>query len=122
MTVADATYSDISSASHNSKEGVEVVITDVEGNELVSFFANEKQSFYQMAQDNDVELPVSCCSGACFVCACRVTEGLELVDIGKLSVPLVDVEEDQVLSCVGGVISGILAKWGYHRIILQKLL
>jgi ferredoxin len=76
----------------------------------------------QMAEDHDFEMPVSCCSGACFVCACAIKEWAELVDIAKLSVPLVDIDEDQVLSCVGWVKPSAFSDGLYHRIVLQKLM
>lgn len=104
------------------KPWVEVIIKDIEGSEVTSFYASDDKSFYQMALDHDVELPVSCCSWACFVCACKILEGQELVDVGKISVPLVDIDSDQVLSCVWGVFSQFLNWWTYHRIVLQKLL
>lgn len=80
-----------------------MTIQDVDGATLGSFEANDRDSFFQMAQESGLELPVSCCSGACFVCACKIIQGGKCIDQGKLSVPLVDVEEDQVLTCVGGV-------------------
>lgn len=106
----------------DTKKWVEVIIKDIEWEEIGSFFANDEQSFYQMAMDNDIELPVSCCSWACFVCACNIEEWLESIDVGKLSVPLVDLDEWQVLSCVGWVFSEKFSEWGYHRIVLKKLI
>jgi ferredoxin len=50
------------------------MVQDMEGNVLVTFPATETQSFVQMAEDHDFEMPVSCCSGACFVCACAIKE------------------------------------------------
>jgi len=75
-----------------------------------------------MAEDVGVELPVSCCSGACFVCACRVKEGLDFIDIAKLSVPLVDIDADQILACVAGIKSACFRDGAYHKIVLQKML
>jgi ferredoxin len=50
------------------------VIEDLNGNVLSTFSATDSQSFVQMAEDHDLEMPVSCCSGACFVCACKIKE------------------------------------------------
>ncbi len=113
----------MSDSSHtDTQTWVHVEIIDNQGGLIWSFLAEDEKSFHQMAMDHDIELPVSCCSGACFVCACKVIKWLELVDVGKISVPLVDVEQDQLLSCVGGVISSALQDGGYHKIVLQKLL
>jgi ferredoxin len=76
----------------------------------------------QMAEDHDLEMPVSCCSGACFVCACKIKEWYEHIDIAKLSVPLVDIDEDQVLACVWWVKESAFSDWMFHRIVLQKLM
>ena len=101
---------------------VKVIIQDQQGKEVHSFAAEDHKSFVQMAEDNDIELPVSCCSWACFVCACKIRSWQEHVDIAKLSVPLVDIEEDQVLTCVWWIKSELFSDWWYYEIVLQKLL
>jgi hypothetical protein len=50
-----------------------------------------------------------------------VKSGADCIDIWKLGVPLVDVEEDQILTCIGGVKSQCLNDWQDHEIILEKL-
>lgn len=101
---------------------VEVEIQNLDWEIVGSFMAKDDQSFYSMAESNNIELPVSCCSWACFVCACKVLSWAEAIDIGKVSVPLVDLDDGQILSCVGGVLTSFLNDWKYHKIVLQKLL
>ncbi len=53
---------------------VKVKIVNAAQEELVSFVAEKYKSFTQMAEQAGYDMPVSCCSGACMVCACRVVE------------------------------------------------
>lgn len=101
---------------------VQVEVLDVQGNSEWLFTIKEWQSFAQWAEDAGISLPVSCCSGACFVCACQVKEWLDNVDIGLLQVPLVDIEDDQVLTCVWWVKSQLFHDGQFHKIVLQKIL
>lgn len=112
----------MSDASHLSGSVVDVFIENTDGVLVHQFQGKEHKSFVQMAEDVGIELPVSCCSGACFVCACRIKDGIDNVDIAKLSVPLVDIDEDQVLSCIGGIKSSCFRDGKYHKIVLQKML
>ncbi len=101
---------------------IDVEIQDMDGKVLTTFAAQQWQSFVDMARDAWLEMPTSCCSGACFVCACRIRSWAEHIDIGLLSVPLVDLDADQVLTCVWGVRESLFLDTWYHKIILQKLL
>lgn len=100
---------------------VTVEIQDAAWEKLASFEANDKESFYQMALHHGVEIPVACASGACTVCACKILEWQEHVDPGKLSVPLVDVEEDWALACVAGVFESAFSGEAYRKIVLKRL-
>jgi len=106
----------------DKKEGVDVIVEDLDGKEFCRFAGKSHKSFVEMAEDIGVELPCSCCSGACFVCACQIVSGIDDVDIATLSVPLVDVDKDQVLACVGGIKSSCFSDGKYHKIVLKKLL
>ena len=79
---------------------VQIEVLNARGESEGLFFIKEGQSFAEAGQDAGLQMPTSCCSGACFTCCCRVKEGLENVDIGLVSVPLVDIDADQVLTCV----------------------
>ena len=102
--------------------GVKVTIQDAEGNAVNSFMAEEGKSFLEMWEDAWIEMPYSCCSGACFVCAAKVIQWQDSVDAAKLSVPLVDVEDDQVLTCISWVKDEFFSDGKFHEIVLQKLM
>lgn len=106
----------------NQDSLIEVELLDSSGNTEGTFSPQQGQSFAEAAEENGLSLPVSCCSWACFVCACRVVSGQEDVDIGLLSVPLVDIDKDQVLTCVGGLKDHLFWDGKYHKIVLQKLI
>lgn len=112
----------MSNASHSRKSVVDIFVENSDGVLVHQFPGKEYKSFAQMAEDVGIELPVSCCSGACFVCACKIKDGMDDVDIAKLSVPLVDIDEDQVLACIGGIKSSCFRDGKYHKIVLQKML
>jgi ferredoxin len=101
---------------------VEVVIENDEGEVLWTVQASKTKSLVESAEDVGIEIPSSCRSGACFVCAARVKEGMEFLDIGKFWIPLVDIDEDQVLTCVCGIKDDVFFVPGYHKIVLEKLL
>lgn len=105
-----------------SDAAVIVDILDANGEIEASFTPKMWQSFVEAADDIGITMPTSCCAGACFTCACRIVEWQEDVDIGLLSVPLVDIDDDQVLSCIGGLKDEVFTDGKFHRIVLQKLI
>lgn len=105
-----------------SDTNVIVEILDAHGNVEASFTPHIGQSFVEAADDSNVIMPTSCCAGACFTCACRIIEWQDDIDIGLLSVPLVDIDDDQVLTCIGGLKDEVFSDGKFHRIVLQKLI
>lgn len=111
------------------QNGVKIIIKDMQGTTAGEFRAHEHKSIAQMAQENGIDMPVSCCAGACFVCAANILQGEELVQIDKLTTPLVDVDQDpitgkykQVLTCIGGIHTQYFKDEKYHELVIQKLL
>ncbi len=101
---------------------IQIELLNAQGQSEGSFFAKEWQSFAEWAEEAGLTLSTSCCSGACFVCCCRVKEWLDNVDIGLVSVPLVDIDADQVLTCVGWAKESLFIDGKFHKIVLQKLM
>ncbi|MFZ2150761.1 MAG: 2Fe-2S iron-sulfur cluster-binding protein [Candidatus Absconditicoccaceae bacterium] len=107
---------------------VKVKINDSNGVLVGEFNGEDNISFSKMASKNNIDIPVSCGMGACFACACKIVSGGEFIDIGKISVPLVDLPVDEkgnyqdVLTCVGGIKSEFLKDQGTHEIIIQKMI
>jgi ferredoxin len=101
---------------------IEVELLNANGLSEWIFTPKPGQSFSEAAEDAGLYLSTSCCAGACFTCCCRIKNWLEDVDIGLVSVPLVDIDEDQVLTCVGWLKDTIFSDWKFHKIVLQKLI
>lgn len=108
--------------------GVTIRLQDMQGKEIAAFAANDTMSISQIAAKNGIEIPTSCCAGACYVCMAKIISWQELVHIDKLSIPLVDIETDangqftEVLTCIGGIKSSAFKDGKYHEIVLQKML
>lgn len=100
---------------------VRVDIVDHNGTVEASFTPKPGQSFVDAADEIGYEMSVSCCAGACYTCACRIVQGQEDVDTSLVSEPLIDIEEEQVLTCIGGLRDEVFRDGKFHHIILQKL-
>lgn len=100
---------------------VQVELLNTNGESEGFFYPKQWQSFADAADESWLSLPTSCCSWACFVCACRMVEWEKDIDIWLVSVPLVDIDEDQVLTCVWWIKDSIFSDWKFHKIVLQKL-
>lgn len=99
---------------------VTVKVIDSTGAEVITFPWTKIGSFSEDAEKVWFEIPTSCRAGACFVCAWRIKSWAENIDIGKVSVPLIDIDEDQVLMCVGGVKEECFVDWEDHEIVIEK--
>ena len=99
---------------------VTVKIIDSTGTEVMKFPASKIWSFSEDAEKAWFEIPTSCRAGACFVCAGRIKWWESCIDIGKLSVPLIDIDEDQVLMCIGWVKDEYFVDWEDHEIVIEK--
>ena len=67
--------------------------------------SDENKSIVDLAEDQWIELPSSCRSGACFSCCGEVKQGKEYMDNNKTGQQLIDVEENETLCCVSWVCS-----------------
>lgn len=100
---------------------IEVSLINAHGELEWVFNPKQWQSFSDAAADAGISLPTACCAGACFTCCCRIKEGLSDVDVGLVSVPLVDIDDDQVLTCIGGLKDSLFIDGKFHKIVLQRL-
>jgi len=101
---------------------VVIKIQDTEWNLLGEFQAEEGKTIAQMAETHSIDIPIACGAGACFVCAVKVISGKEFLHPTMISEPLVDLEEDQFLTCIWGVKSEFLNDGQSHEIVLKKIL
>lgn len=103
-------------------------INDANGNLIWEFNWEDNISLAKMAEKNNIDIPVSCGMWACFACACKIISGGEFIDIGKKSVPLVELPIDekwqynQVLTCVWWLKSEFLKDIWVHEVVLQKMI
>ena len=99
-----------------------VEIIDEQWELLHSFVPKMGESFVDAAADQWIEIETSCCSGACYTCAHRVVEWGQDIDKSLVSEPLVDIEDNEMLTCIGGLKDDVFRDGKFHRIVLQKLL
>ena len=74
---------------------VTIKIQNNAGQELGSFLADDKKSLSQMAQENNIDIPIACRVGACYVCSCKIKKGAEHVKIDKLMPPAILPAQDE---------------------------
>ncbi len=91
---------------------------DVAGNVEAEFEGEKNVIFSDMALKYGSEIPVSCGSGACGLCKCKVIEGLDLINPEMLSPSLMEMDEGYILACIAGIKDGV-EEW---TIILQKMM
>jgi ferredoxin len=99
---------------------VTIKIIDSTGAPVMQFPATKMWSISEDAAKAGFEIPTSCCAWACFVCAWRIKQWWECIDIGKISVPLIDIDEDQVLTCVWGIYDRCFDDGLDHEVIIEK--
>jgi len=98
---------------------VNVIIHNNWWEEILRFVGEETKTFFQMAKAAGIDLPISCGVGVCGFCRSKIIAGKEYIDIGKKSMPMKDLEEDEVFVCVWGILSSALTDEEDHEIILQ---
>lgn len=98
---------------------VQVIIQNNIGQEVIRFAGEDSKTFYQMAKDAWLELPISCGVGVCGFCRSKIIAGKEYIDIGKKSMPLKDIAEDELFICVGWILTSALRDKEMYEIILQ---
>ena len=98
---------------------VQVIIQNNEGKEMLRFVWEDHRSFHEMAKSAWLELPMSCGMWVCSFCRSKIISGKEFIDIGKKSMPMIDLADEDVLTCVGWILSSALSDPEDHEIIIQ---
>ncbi len=107
---------------------VTITIQQPTGEKIGSFIAEDNRSISQMAEKNNIDIPVSCCQWACYVCACKVKWGNKYIQIDKIMPPAILPERDtegnfkEIMTCVGGIKSEYIKDQENHEVILEKLI
>ena len=74
----------------------------------------ERYSILELAENKWLNIWYSCRSGACVSCSCKVISWQDNIDIGKMEIPLIDVDQGDILTCCAGLKN---TKW---QIVIQK--
>ncbi len=97
-----------------------IKLLDRDWSDIGSFSANKHESILDTAEKSGFDIGYSCRNGACFACACHVQSGYEHIDLGKFGYPLVDVDEGDCLTCIGGIMDDTRDKDGPIEITIKK--
>lgn len=105
-----------------------VHITMVNSNwaKIGAFEAKDNKSIAQIAKDNGIEIPTSCCHGACFICNCKIKKGEEYIQIDKIMPPSIlpkrdnEGKREEVFACVWWVKSDYINAAENYEITLEK--
>ncbi len=82
---------------------ITVKVLDVSGNVEAEFEGEKNVVLTDTALKYGSDIPVSCGSGACGLCKCKVIEGLDLINPEMLSPSLMEMDEGYILACIAGI-------------------
>lgn len=82
---------------------VTVVIKLPNGKVFTSYTANAEQTIIEQLESYKIDFPYSCRAGACMTCCVVVKSGMEFLDPFLGGDKFIDTDEDQFLTCIGGV-------------------
>jgi ferredoxin len=99
---------------------IKIIVQNTDWSELGSFEAEKWKLITEMAQSHDVEIPFSCGAGACGLCLCEVVEWRELINGSFLQHPLMEIHENEVLTCISAVKDEYFEKEGDFVVILKR--
>jgi ferredoxin len=99
---------------------IKITIQWTDWKELWNFEAEKGKLITEMASTHDVEIPFSCGAWACGLCLCEVIEWKELINDSFLSHPLMELEENQILTCISAIKDEYFDDWKNHEIVLRR--
>ncbi|HRX63934.1 MAG TPA: 2Fe-2S iron-sulfur cluster binding domain-containing protein [Candidatus Absconditabacterales bacterium] len=99
---------------------IKITIQGTDGAELGSFEAEKGKVITEMAQANNVEIPFSCGAGACGLCLCEVVEGRDLINDAFLNHAMMELEENQILTCISAIKDEVFEEEKDAEIILKR--
>jgi len=108
-------------SSQSNQSTTQVTVHDHDGTVMWQFMADRHQSLLESAEAAGIDIGYSCRSGACYACACKVDKGMEILDIGQFWVPLVDLEDDDILTCVCGIRDEQWQDWQAHEVSITRM-
>ena len=119
MTIKDDKQQDASKDKNiQTNNDYNVKLLNHEWEEEWSFSVSEEDidrySILELAENQWLNIWYSCRSGACVSCSCKVISWEENIDIGKMEIPLIDVDQGDILTCCAWLKN---TKW---QITIQK--
>ena len=90
-----------------------------EGAQVIDADPEEEISILDMLEQKGFELPYSCRAGACTSCCCGVSDGMDILDQNKAGEVIIDLEEDEFLTCIGGFQSKQLQDEEIHTVTME---
>lgn len=81
---------------------ITIKLRDPSGN-WHTFQGEDKSSITEQCEKHGIDSPFACKAGACTVCACKVVSWGEHLVQNKFWEKLVDTDDDQFLTCIGGL-------------------
>lgn len=105
---------------------VTIKLQKPDGTLIGTFPAQDRQSILQIAQNNGIEIPISCGMGLCEVCKCKIVTWNQYVQIDKISPPILPLERSkdgafqEVFTCIGGLTSQSIKDKENHEVVLEK--
>lgn len=101
---------------------VMVIVKDISWtNHRFEVLQDGQESIVDLAEEQGIELPYSCRSGACFSCCAQIKQWAEFLDREKTGEQLIDVDEDEFLCCIGGIQSSAFESGEEVTIELEML-
>ncbi len=101
---------------------IKIIVQNPEWAELWSFDAEKGKLITEMAKSNNIEIPFSCGAGACGLCLCEVVGWRELINDSFLQHPLMEMYENEVLTCISAVKDEYFEKeWDYTIILKRRI-
>jgi len=82
---------------------IKITVQATDWTDLGSFEAKKWETIMALAQANNVEIPFSCGAGACWLCLCYIIEWGEYINKAYTNPSFMELDEDQVLTCIAAV-------------------
>ena len=82
---------------------IKITVQSKDWTELWTFAAEKWKVFTTLATENWVEIPMSCGSWACGMCLCEILEWVEYINKAYSMPGFMELEENQVLTCIAAV-------------------
>jgi len=84
-----------------------------------TFTGDSKLSISEQCEKHGIDSPFACRAGACTTCACYVRAGAEHLVQNRFGEKLIDTEENQFLTCIGGLHEGRVSSAENYEVVLD---